>query len=375
MAKEDKEQPQSDEFDALKIADAEESATEVSKCPSCGANLTYSPAEKCLKCDYCGYKSKVDLTQYAEEIDFAQLLRADNTWGDETRVFVCNNCGAKQILSKRDLAPKCAFCGTSNIVESEDICGVKPNAVIPFAFGKEQACGLIAKWAKKKIFSPRKFKQSVYPEEIAGNYFPAFTFDSKTTTGYSGVLGKYYYTTHRDSKGRTYTTRHTRWFRIGGTYDRFFDDVFVKATGENESKMLKKIEPFNTSAPQNYRTDFLHGFSASQYERDGQECWKEARRRMENQIHNEILSKYHYDVVQSLNTRTRCFDMTYKYMLLPVYVGHYGYNKKMYNFFVNGQNGKIKGKTPKSPLRIGIAVLIGLAIAAGIAVLAVFALT
>lgn len=356
----------SEEFDAHTVADAEESSTEVSKCPTCGANLQYSPSDASLKCEYCGYKAKVDLTQYAEEIDFAQLLRSDNAWGDETRAFACNNCGAKQILSKRDIAPTCAFCGTSNIVESQDICGVKPNAVVPFAFGKEQACEMITKWAKNKIFSPRKFKKSIYPDELAGNYFPAFTFDSKTTTAYSGVLGEYYYTTYSDSKGNTHTTRHTRWFSVSGTYDRFFDDVFVRASSVNESKMLRKIEPFDTSTPQSYRTDFLHGFSASQYERDGQECWQEARSRMEKQIYKEILSQYHYDVVRSLNANVRCFDMTYKYMLLPVYVGHYGYNKKLYNFFVNGQTGKIKGKTPKSPLRIISAILIFLALGVGI---------
>lgn len=360
--------PTEEDYDARKIADAEESSTEVSKCPSCGANLTYSPSEKCLKCDYCGYKSKVDLTEYAEEIGFAELLRADNSWGEETRVFVCNNCGAKQILSKRDLAPKCAFCGTSNIVESTDICGVKPNAVIPFAFGKEQACELIAKWVKKKILTPRKFKESVYPDEIAGNYYPAFTFDSKTATNYSGRLGKYYYTTHRNSKGQTVTTRHTRWFPIGGRYDKFYDDVFVRATGEADDKMLKKLEPFNTSAPQNYKTDFLHGFSASQYERDGRQCWTEARRRIESDVQASILSQYHYDVVGSFNMNVRCFDMTYKYMLLPVYVGHCGYNKKLYNFYMNGQNGKLKGKTPKAPSRIILAILLGL-VTAGIGVL------
>lgn len=364
-----------EEFDAQKLADAAESATEVSKCPTCGANLTYSPSDHSLKCEYCGYKSKVDLSQYAEEIDFAQLLKSDNAWADETRVFACNNCGAKQILSKRDIAPKCAFCGTSNIVESKDICGVKPNAVIPFALSKEQASEVAVKWAKKRLFSPRKFKHSFYTEEIAGNYFPAFTFDSQTKTAYSGVLGEHYYTTHTDSKGNTHTVQHTRWFRIQGTYNRFFDDVFVRAASENESKVLKKIEPFDTSKPRNYSTDFLHGFSASQYARDGQECWREARSRIEKRIYSEILSQYRYDVVQSLYTNVHCFDMTYKYLLLPVYVGHYGYKQKLYNFFINGQTGKIKGKAPKSPIRIGIAVLVGLAIGVGIGLLAYFGLS
>ena len=61
--------------------------------------------------------------------------------------------------------------------------------------------------------------------------------------------------------------------------------------------------------------------------------------------------------------------ITYKYLLLPIYVGHFSFRQKLYNFFVNGQNGKVTGKTPLSPIRVGLLVLLGLAAAAGIVAL------
>lgn len=367
MAKDKKITIADDAPDPQMIAEARESATEVSKCPACGANLEYSPSECKLVCAYCGYKEDVDLSRHAEEIDLAQLLRSTGEkWDGEMRAYRCENCGAKQLIPRRELAPRCAFCGTSNVVETQDMCGLRPNAVIPFAFDKKAAAKLTSKWMRKRLYAPRRFKRdSSYPEELAGNYYPAFTFDSRTSTAYSGVLGKYYYTTHRDSKGNLHTTRHTRYFAISGTFDHAFDDVFVRATNEKDGKSLAGIEPFDTSHPQSYKSDYLFGFSASQYERDGASCWGEARRRMEDYVRKAILSRYDHDVVQVFNTNMRCFNMTYKYLLLPVYVGHCEYKKKNYNFYVNGQTGKVKGKTPKSPVKILLTVLAGLAVAAG----------
>ena len=68
-----------------------------------------------------------------------------------------------------------------------------------------------------------------------------------------------------------------------------------------------------------------------------------------------------------------CYNTTYKYLLLPVYIGHSEYKKKLYRFYMNGQSGKVWGKTPKSPVRILTAVLLGLAVAAAVTVLCVMA--
>ena len=41
------------------------------------------------------------------------------------------------------------------------------------------------------------------------------------------------------------------------------------------------------------------------------------------------------------------------------------WKQKVYNFFVNGKNGNVTGKTPISPLKVGILVLLGVAVVVG----------
>ena len=351
---------------------AEEDATDTSSCPLCGGRLVYSPIDRALKCEYCGGKGQIDMSRYGEELNFYDLINAkNNTWANDTHVFRCNNCGAKTVISKKEISKKCPFCGTTNVVQTEELCGLKPNAVLPFLLDKAQACDSAVKWAKKRLFSPRKFKKTVYPEEIDGNYIPAFTFDTNTVTHYSGKLGRTKTRTKRVN-GKTITESYTEWFSIGGTYRMSFDDFLVQASDSVKQKDVDKLSPFDTNKSQAYSSDYLMGYTAAQYSKSGQECWDYARGVMQEQVKSAILRQYTYDKVGSFSMNMSCNDITYKYVLLPLYVGHYSYSKKLFNFFVNGRNGKVTGKAPVSPLRVGIAVLLGLVAGAGIAALIYF---
>ena len=343
----------------------------VSKCPTCGANLIYSPTLKKLHCEYCGGNVDIDLTDYAEEISFSRILTPEADWGTETRVFACQNCGARTIVSKKEIAPVCPYCGASNVVEQKDLVGLKPNAVLPFLIDAQAAAEKFKRWARRKLMAPRKYKKSAKPEKIKGNYFPAFTFDSDTFASYSGRLGKFYYVTVRRN-GRTYTKQKIRYFNISGTYSRFFNDVLVYANRNRDEKTMRKLLPFATDYAQKYSDEFIYGFGAAQYEKDGTECWGEAQSRMRSSISNAILAQYTYDIVDSFNVDVAFGKVTYKYMLLPVYIGHSKYRNKLYNFFVNGQNGNVAGKTPVSPLKVGITALLCALLIAGLGVLIYF---
>ena len=75
-------------------------------------------------------------------------------------------------------------------------------------------------------------------------------------------------------------------------------------------------------------------------------------------IESSILKKYDYDVKYSLNVSTKFSNEQYKYVLVPIYVGHYKYKNKLYNFFVNGENGKVAGKTPVSAGKVCLTIFI-----------------
>ena len=344
------------------MAEEVENTTSVTKCPACGANMVYDSESGKLYCEHCGTTTDID-SKSAEEQDFERLMREDNSWGAETHVFRCENCGAREVLGKGEIVKTCPFCGTSNIVATDELPGIRPNAVVPFAVGSEQAGGFARAWLKKRLFAPRKFRKSAKPEEMRGVYIPAFTFDANTDSSYSATLGVYRYRSVRRN-GRWERERYTEYFHVSGQYASSFDDVLIQASSEVRQQVVNKLQPYNTRSSRAYTQEYLSGFTAEQNARAGTECWEDAKNVIANRLRSQILSGYHYDVVSSFNISTRYSDVTYKYVLLPVYVGHSTWRQKLYNFFVNGETGKVTGKAPVSPLKVlGVVLLCAAAVA------------
>ena len=93
----------------------------------------------------------------------------------------------------------------------------------------------------------------------------------------------------------------------------------------------------------------------------------------DNHLEDMLLySKRFYADRASLIALDLKIDEKYKYVLVPVYVGHYKYKNKLYNFYINGENGRITGKTPVSKLKVFWTVMLVLAIIAGIVALSYF---
>ena len=337
-----------------------ESETETAKCPTCGAILIYDPDLKALKCPYCGTNKAVDFGRYSSEIDIDKLFNESaNEWGKETHIFRCNNCGAKVVLNKNEIASECPFCGTTNIVESKELVGLKPNGIIPYSINQNTASNNSLTWAKKRVLAPRKFKKAVKPEGMIATYLPSFTFDSDTSSTYEGRLGEHY-TRTVTKNGKTTTVRETKYFNVSGNYNKFFNDILIHASDKIDQKSLNKLSPFKTDFSQDFSKDFMHGYKAEVASRSGRDCFNDAKKVMDNEIRKGILSQYSYDVVDYLDVFTKLSNSTFKYVLLPIFIGHYNYKNKNYNFFVNGDTGKVTGKTPVSPIKVSILVLIGL---------------
>ena len=353
-----------------------EKNVEIAKCPNCGANMLFDPEKQVLRCDFCGTEKAFEINRN-EEQDFEKLFERNNTWSEETHVFSCSNCGAKVVISKREISKICPFCGTSNVVETEELSGMKPNAIVPFKISKETAAEKALNWARKKFFAPRRFKKYLtHADDITGTYNPAFTFDTDTVSTYYGRLARTETYTTRVN-GKTVTRTRTVYFNISGVYSTFFDDILVQASSRIDQKTIDKLQPFDTNNSKEYAEEFLHGYGASQYTRDGKECWGAARKIIDGRIRSGILAKYSYSYVDYLNVNTECNDIKFKYLLLPIYVGKFNWRRKadkkakIYNFFVSGFNGKVVGQSPVSPLKVGlltlgIAALVALAIWFGI---------
>ena len=58
--------------------------------------------------------------------------------------------------------------------------------------------------------------------------------------------------------------------------------------------------------------------------------------------------------------------MTYKYLMLPLWLSSFKYRDKQYQFMVNGQTGKVGGKYPISPWKVTFVILLFVLIALGV---------
>jgi hypothetical protein len=52
--------------------------------------------------------------------------------------------------------------------------------------------------------------------------------------------------------------------------------------------------------------------------------------------------------------KTSYSSVTFKHLLLPVYVGAYHFNSKLYQVVVNGRTGEVQGERPYSAIKIAL---------------------
>jgi len=348
-----------------KILDEKTEEVTDKKCPNCGATVVYDPATRGILCEFCGYKKDLpapDAEQSISEIDFMSSDKKQSfDWGTEKKSIVCSNCGGQSIYDVLETAAVCPFCGSTSVMPAATEDSLAPGGVCPFEIPLDQAGSLFSKWLKGRIFTPRAAKKQAKPDAFKGVYLPYWTFDSMTTSAFSGQAGY----DRRVRRGDTYVTE-TNWKPVAGVYQEFIDDQLVVASKRNADSGVRKAEPFDFSKLVPYKPEFVAGFIAERYSVGLQEGWTNAqeliRNRLRTSIESYIRRTWNADRAGSVRFSTNFDKITYKYLLIPVWISSFAFKGKIYQFVVNGQTGKVGGKAPISALRVAAAILLGLII-------------
>ncbi len=326
-------------------------------CPNCEAALKFNPDKQVLYCEYCEFEMETGGTVGHIENDFLSANNTLNNWKDETKVVHCDNCGANTVVDNESISYTCPFCGSHSVVDTNELSGIKPHRVASFKISDKTVLNNYKNWLKKKLFVPKKVKEEIPKLNLRGVYLPVWTFDSDTFSIYKGKLGKYYTRTVGTGKNKR-TVTEIRYFYVNGNEKIFFDDIIINAGSKITQNEISKIEPFNTNDSFNYNKSYLVGFSAEHYVTPINEGWNTSKEIIKNRIESTILSKYIYDTVSYLDVNTTYNSISYKYVLIPVWIGSYKYKEKTYRFISNGETGKVTGNTPISALKVIIAVLL-----------------
>ena len=340
------------------------------KCPNCGATVTFDPALGKMHCEYCGYSCelpKADAEHEICEMDFDSATSKESfNWGEKKKEVQCKQCGAVSIYDALETAAVCPFCGSTSVMPAANENTIAPGAVCPFAVTKNQAGERFTRWLKRKWFAPRKAKKNALPEAFQGIYLPYWTYDAQTTSNYTARAGYDKTVKNKDGDSRT----ETEWRRVNGVYQEFFDDVTIMASKRQENSGVKDCEPFDFSKLVPYSPQVMAGFIAERYSIGLKEGWEKAQRyiqaRLRLNISSHIRKQYHADHADSVKFSTLYSNITYKYLLMPVWISSFKYKDKVYQFAVNGQTGKVGGKAPVSAWRVILAILIGAGVIAGL---------
>ena len=341
------------------------------KCETCGGDLKFDPKTQTLICGKCGmfYDFPKDKKFKKHPIVDAEKSKFDlDQWKQENRVIACKNCGARVILNNLEFAATCPYCKSNSVIETDQLPGIKPDEINPFAFNEKDAEQKFIDEVKKKFFVPSKFKKSNPKSKIQGIYIPGFSFDAGTISTYKGML--YEHETHRDSQGRSHTTISYK--PISGTENMVHKDVMIEASTKITQSQLDGILPFKSENTYRFDQNFVRGYFVEHYDTDTTKCYETAKAVMDKKIRKQILSHYSYDGVSYLNVNTTYFNEYFLYRISPIYTFEFDYKRKKRVVLMNGQTGKLGKGLPKSGWKITFVVIIIVLIVAAIAAISIY---
>ena len=343
-------------------------------CKGCGSTLTYAPGTTVLKCQHCGAENEIEIsTEEIEEIDFEKFLSEKNTdeIQEEIRTVRCNGCGAETTFDPNLVSDDCAFCGTPLVIKDGTTKKIiRPKSLLPFAIDSEKAFGLFREWLNKLWWAPNKLKKFARNhEQLKGMYIPYWTYDSKTHSVYTGQRGEHYnesesYTENGESKTRQ--VQKTRWHHVSGRVRNIFDDLLVLASHSLPKDKTDKLEPWDLHNLVPFDEKFLSGYKAESYQVDLKEGFGEAKVKMESEIRETVRRDIGGDEQRVTSVSTKYDDITFKHLLLPIWISAYKFKGKVYRFVVNGRTGEVQGERPYSWIKITLAVVAGLILAGAV---------
>jgi predicted RNA-binding Zn-ribbon protein involved in translation (DUF1610 family) len=352
-------------------------------CPQCGGELVFNIGDQHLKCPHCGFEKEITVPKDAAvvERDFRAMLaqlekdresRADAQQQEQLQNHVrCESCGATVVFVDTLTSLECPYCGAP--IEREHVhtggWRIPVDGVLPFLVVRERAADSFSKWIGSRWFAPSGFAKRAESGKFNGVYLPFWTFDAVTASSYRGQRGDHYYETVGSGNDRRQEQR-TRWSLTSGQFQRVFDDVLVAATNALRRDLLDGLSPWPLKRCVPFRQEVLAGFMARTYDVELKDGFGEAQSYIDGKVQAEARSRIGGDEQIIDDVQTTYGAVTFKHLLLPVWLMVYRYNERTYQILVNATTGELDGERPYSPWKIATAIIAGTLLAVGFIIFA-----
>ena len=146
--------------------------------------------------------------------------------------------------------------------------------------------------------------------------------------------------------------------------EHFFDNLVIPASNSLPRTYTQKLEPWDLDNLEPYGEAYLSGFRSERYSVGLEQGWSYAQDIIDTEIDQRIRRQIGGDEQRITWKDTHYGDVTFKHILLPVWISAYRYNGEVYRFLVNARTGEVQGERPWSWIKITLAVLAALIILA-----------
>jgi len=295
------------------------------KCRNCGGNTVYEPSRKRMYCPHC------------ESLDSENIVQ-------EGSLTQCANCGAPITPGQYASAGRCEHCG-SYLVHNERIEGVyEPHLILPFKINKDMAVERLNQEFHKKTFLPSSFLSKKSLEKLEGIYVPFWLYDYQAHYDFEGEGTRVRSWRQGDTE---YT--ETSYYHIIRQMEADFDKVPVDASFVMDDGEMDLMEPYAYQELEDFDPKYMSGFDGEVYNQSAPEL--EGRAQVKVRDASESLMQQSLAGYNSIRSGRKNLNLNrdgVRYALMPVWMYLYQYQGKTWRFQVNGQTGKVIGKTPVS---------------------------
>lgn len=299
------------------------------KCVNCGGNVVYDPKNGNMLCASCNSVNSEEIVKQGDS-------------------YSCPSCGGKLKVNEFTSATKCEYCGAYNIIDEKITYPYGPDLVLPFRFTKDQATELLRKEFKDKLFCPNDFLSQRTLENLEGDYVPFWMYSYATHAVWDGI----------GTKVRTWISGNTEYtetskYQVYREMNINFKQIPVDASIKMPDNIMDIMEPYEYDQLERFEPKYMSGFEAETYNQTPDVLEPRAKQKAENDTAAWLQSSMKgYDSLTPSRREVLHRPTAREFAMMPVWKYVYRYHRKDYEYYINGQTGKVYGKLPKSAGKI-----------------------
>jgi predicted RNA-binding Zn-ribbon protein involved in translation (DUF1610 family) len=333
-------------------------------CATCGGQLEFHIGQQLLVCPHCGNQQDIveDTGREVQEQDLRHAV-ADLQSAPRVQQFagekeiVCQSCGGHTTFTGTLAATRCPYCATP--IQRDDVHDAPErlpvDGVLPFQVDERTARTAIESWIDSRWFAPSEFKKYNETGSFTSVYMAYFTYDAEAFTDYDGRRGDTYTVTVGSGDNQRTETR-VRWRNVSGQVQNSFDDIAVCANTGLDRKHVAALEPWPTQGAKPFSAEYVAGHLCRTYDHDVDQSFGEARARIDAEVRETVKRDIGGDRQDINRLDTRFGTMTYKYLLLPIWLLTVIFEGQPFQVLINGVTGEVQGQRPWSKVKIGLAI-------------------